>query len=200
MVSVRLFFFAVCALVLTAGCVAIQDYTVDPHTVNQSRVFTSGQARGFSLKLSNDFKYLGCIERSQNDTAHSYQYFVHYFAHEKGDFIAVIPMVTLDVGEWNAYSPWKWESENELHGEKTFYCGTSFQSSLSLNNFEKDLYKKYGYSPGITATVKSWVYTPGGIVGGTRIIIHYIEKENHTKDLTAFSSRANARMNFRIGK
>jgi len=184
---------------LTTGCVTSSSYFVDPNKVNQNFIFASPQSPFFSMKLSKDFKYLEGVDLSKNNTDHSYSYFNHYFVNEKEPFAASIQMITLDLGEWNDYRPWQWPLEKEIHGDKTFYCGTSLYN-LRLTKKEKELYQKYDIYNGTLITTKIWVYTPGGTSGDTRIIVRYFEKGDQTENMGAFIRRANNRLDFQIGK
>lgn len=194
-VSVIIFLSAI----LVTGCVTSKSYFVDPNQVNRNFIFTSPQSPSFSIKLSEDFKYLEGVNLSKNDTGLSYTYYNHYFANEKDSFFVSIQMITLNTGEWHVYRPWKWDLGKEIHGDKPFYCGTSYYR-LKMTEKEKELSREYKLYDGTLITTKVWVYTPGGISGGTRIIIRYFEKGNHTENMAAFIKRANNRLDFQIGK
>ena len=193
--SIAIFFLF--SLILTVGCVTSGNYQVDQNLLNQ-QIFKSTQEPSFSMKLSDDFKYIGLIDNSKNNTDHSYKYVSYHFVNEKKSFATAVHMITLDTGEWNVYMPWKIDLGNEIHGDKTFSCGANM-FYLVLNENEKELYASSSFSDGTLVTNKVWVYTPGGF-RGTRIIVHYIEKGNKLATITDFSKRANFNVLFGIGK
>jgi Short C-terminal domain len=188
--------FIITALLFLTSCVS--SYHVDQNLLNQNHLFKSTQAPSFTMEVSNDLKYLGQIDYNKNDSAHSYSYYNHNFINGRDEFIVSIQMITLDTGEWNVYRPWKWDLGKETHGDKPFYCGTSM-FNLKLTKKEEEIYSAYEFFNGTKVTCKTWVYTPGGIMGGTRIIIHYAEKDNKINDMAAFIKRANERVVFKIG-
>ncbi len=65
-----------------------------------------------------------------------------------------------------------------------------------LSKKEQKIYKAYDIFNGIKTTSKAWVYTPGGIQGGTRIMIRYFEQGDKTNNMDAFIERANKRVVF----
>ena len=151
----------VLVLVFLMGCVATTKYHVDQNLMDQERIFKSQQAPSFTMKLSDGLKYLGQIDYGKNDTAHSYRYFSHNFINENEKFVIAVQMISLDIGEWNVYRPWKWDLGKEIHGDKPFYCGTTMYN-LRLNKKEQEMYTPYNIVNGIKYTSKVWVYTPGG--------------------------------------
>ena len=200
MTTKRLTSSIIVVLVFLMGCVTTTNYYVDQNLMDQEHIFKSTQAPSFTMKLSDDLKYLGQIDYSKNNTDHSYAYLSHHFINERDEFVVFIQMITLDKGEWNFYRPWKWDSGKEIHGDKPFYCGTAMYN-ITLSKEEQEIYKAYDIFNGTKITVKAWVYTPGGsgIRGGTRIIITYAEKDDKTNNIDAFIKRANKRVVFKIG-
>ncbi|MBT4287339.1 MAG: SHOCT domain-containing protein [Deltaproteobacteria bacterium] len=150
------------------------------------------------MELSDTIKYLGQIDGSKNDSDHSYGFFSHYFINEKQKYGTLIQMITLTTGEWNVYRPWKWDLEKELHGDKSFDCGTNI-FNLKLSKKEKEIFRPYDIFDGTKVTCKVWVYTPGGIQGGTRIIITYFEPGDKTDEMSSFVKRADNHVIFKIG-
>lgn len=198
MLANRLIQISLVVIFLLAGCVSSQHYIVDSYFANESLIFNSQQSPTFSMKLSQVFKYLGCTDLSKNNTGHSYSKFNHYFASNKDTYFVKISMITLKLGYWNDYSPWKTELEKEVHGEKTFNCGTCINKSLDLNDGEKGMLGRYGFSTGISTTTKVWVYTPNKSINNTRIVVYYTEKGDKTNDMQAFLSRADSRTDFKM--
>jgi hypothetical protein len=193
-VSIVMFFFF--SVILLSGCVASKNYQVDQNLLNQ-QVFKSSQEPSFSMKLSDDFEYLGQIDNSKSNTDHSYRHVSYHFVNEKKSFATAVHMITLDTGEWNVYRPWKLDLGEEIHGEKRFFCGANM-FYLVLNEKEKNIYASSSFSDGTLVTNKVWVYTPGAY-RGTRIIVHYIEKGNKLARISDFSKKANQNIVFGIG-
>ena len=194
----RSLLFVIGSLIFLSGCVTSNSYHVDQNLLQQSQVFKSTQVPSFTMKLSDTFKYIGQINFSKSDTDHSYRYYSHNFINEIEEFVVAIQMITLNTGEWNVYRPWKWDLGKETHGEKPFYCGTSMYN-LKLSKKEQEMYKPYKIFNGTKMTSKIWVYTPGGIMGGTRIVIRYFEQGNKTNNLSAFAKRADKNVVFKMG-
>lgn len=179
---------------LLTGCVAQKNFQLDDKKLTEN-IFSTTQEPKFEMETAG-LKYLGSIDESTGESALRYRAYSHFFTGK--DYIIVISMVTLNTGEWMVHKPWELQLEKEKHGKKVFDCGIEYKTiTLAKNDI---LVVKGGLPPkiGQTYTAKIWIYSPGGITGGTRIYLNYYESGNHKNNLQGFIERADTRTKFKM--
>lgn len=178
---------------LLVGCAGINP---QPNPIMMDKgVFQSAVEPGFTLDVGGD-EYLGVLDYHKRDTDHMVDAYTYYFMNKDGGYVYVVKLISVGIGEWNQYKPWKWDRGAVM-------CGREFDTGVNLfrlvmTKVERATLPTLAPYDGNVVTSNIWVYTPGRRGGGVRIVIRYFEKGSHTDPIDEFVARAKNRVRFHL--
>ena len=195
-------FMMLVGIMMLAGC-GLGNYEVNKTMLDRG-LFNTSQAPEFFLELKPGMDYVNHIVYRYHTAGLDMSHHNYYFINKDKKYAVIVYMASMTTGEWRtgAYTPWKYQLQDEVHGNATFSCGYSW-GRYALPKAEKPMWEKMGlYNKWVNYTRKDCLLMPGGLSHGHHIEVRYYELGNkvaHDK-IGEFLTRAKNRVDFWVEK